>query len=275
MSVLTSIGHLPLRRWRDDVTTTGIVLMVLWAIAGIGIVYAVSQALNPEHLTEYGGRVISGFLLTIRLVVSSVAIGAVISIPVAAGRLSSNRAIGALAYAYSYFFRGTPLVAQLFLIYYGAGEFVGVFKAAGLWWFFRDATNCAILSFAMNTAAYQSEILSGAVRNVPRGQREAASALGLHRLVILWRVVLPQALITALRPYGNEVVLMVKASAVASIVTVLDLMGQTRFIFSKTYDLSFYLLAAVFYLVLVELLGRAVDAIERRITRHIRRTERA
>jgi polar amino acid transport system permease protein len=122
----------------------------------------------------------------------------------------------------------------------------------------------------MNTAAYQSEILSGAVRNVPRGQLEAAAALGLHRLVILRRIVMPQAIITALRPYGNEVVLMVKASAVASIVTVLDLMGQTRFIFSRTYDLSFYLLAAVFYLALVEILGRVINAIERRLTRHIR-----
>jgi len=207
-------------------------------------------------------------------VVSSVLIGAIISIPVAAGRLSKNRIIGAVAYAYSYFFRGTPLIAQLFLVYYGAGEFVGVLRETGLWWFFRDATNCAILSFALNTAAYQSEILAGAVRNVPRGQLEAAAALGLHRFVVLRRIVMPQALITALRPYGNEVVLMVKASAIASIVTVLDLMGETRFIFSKTYDLSFYLLAAVFYLVLVEALGRAVNAIERRITRHIQRTAR-
>lgn len=275
MTAISVIAAPLARRRRDDITRAGIILTALWAIALAAILFAIGRALTGERLAEYGWRLESGFLLTLRLVASSLIIGAVISIPVAAGRLSSNRVIGTVAYAYSYFFRGTPLVAQLFLIYYGAGEFVGVFKATGLWWFFRDATNCAILSFALNTAAYQSEILSGAVRNVPRGQLEAAAALGLHRFVVLRQIVMPQALITALRPYGNEVVLMVKASAVASIVTVLDLMGQTRFIFSKTYDLSFYLLAAVFYLVLVEALGRAVNAIERRITRHIQLNRRA
>lgn len=274
MSVIGAIAAPPGRRRRDDITGAGIALTALWVIAVAAIAFAISRALDAEHLDAYGARLVSGFLLTLRLVASSVLLGAIISIPVAAGRLSHNRIIGAVAYAYSYFFRGTPLVAQLFLFYYGAGEFVGFLRGVGLWWFFRDATNCAILAFALNTAAYQAEILSGAVRNVTRGQLEAAAALGLHRLVILRRIVMPQAIITALRPYGNEVVLMVKASAVASIVTVLDLMGQTRFIFSKTYDLSFYLLAAVFYLVLVEILGRAVNAIERRITRHIRPTAR-
>ena len=254
----------------DGITMTGAILVAVWVIVGIVIVWALARSVSGERLADYGGRIFGGFLTTLRLVVVSVGIGAVISVPVAAGRLSKNRIVGAIAYAYSYFFRGTPLIAQLFLIYYGAGEFAGGLKAIGLWWFFRDAFNCAAFSFALNTAAYQSEILSGAIRNVSHGQREAAAALGLHPFVILRRIVLPQALIVALRPYGNEVILMIKASAIASIVTVLDLMGETRFIFSKTYDLSFYLWAAVFYLVLVEALGRVVNAIERRITRHIR-----
>ena len=142
-------------------------------------------------------------------------------------------------------------------------------KAIGLWWFFKDAFNCAVLSFALNTAAYQAEILSGAIRNTPRGQREAAAALGLHELATLWKIVLPQAFITALRPYGNELILMTKASSIASIITVLDLMGQTRFVYSKTYDLSFYFWAAALYLITVEIVSRAVNAIERWLTRHI------
>jgi polar amino acid transport system permease protein len=97
--------------------------------------------------------------------------------------------------------------------------------------------------------------------------------LGLHKFLILWRIVLPQALITALRPYGNEIVLLIKASAIASIITVLDLMGETRYVFSQTYDISFYLWAAVFYLVLVEALRRASNALERRITRHLTRAK--
>ena len=160
-TILLSAPKAP--RWRERVTTTGIVLMAVWALLAIAVVWAIARTLDAQYLSAYGGRIVGGFLLTIRLVVSSVAIGAVISIPVAAGRLSSNRVIGALAYAYSYFFRGTPLVAQLFLIYYGAGEFVGTLKAVGLWWFFRDATSCAILSFAMNTAAYGVAFLSAVV----------------------------------------------------------------------------------------------------------------
>ncbi|MCR4282138.1 MAG: ABC transporter permease subunit, partial [Bauldia sp.] len=210
-----------------------------------------------------------GFATTLRLVGVSLFLGALLSVPVAAGRLAKNRAAGGLAYAYSYFFRGTPIIAQLFLIYYGAGQLAPQLKAIGLWWFFKDAFNCAALSFALNTAAYQAEILSGAIRNVSVGQREAAEALGLYRLVTLRKVILPQALISALRPYGNEAIILTKASAIASIVTVLDLMGQTRFVFSKTYDLSFYLWAAVFYLVFVEVLSRALNLIERRLTRHL------
>ena len=177
----------------------------------------------------------------------------------------------AVAYGYSYFFRGTPLIAQIFLIYYGAGQFSAELKDIGLWWFFKDAFYCAVLAFGLNTAAYQAEILAGAIRNVATGQKEAAAAVGLHTYATLWKVVLPQALISALRPYGNEIILLAKASAIASIVTVLDLMGQTRFVFSKTYDLSFYVWAAVFYLVTVEVLSRAVNAIEGRLTRHLKK----
>jgi polar amino acid transport system permease protein len=268
MTTITA-GSISTRHPRQRrVSVLGVALIALWVALALLMLWALIQSLGGERLANYGPRVVSGFITTIELVVLSVVLGAVISIPVAAGRLSNVRLFSTLAAGYSYFFRGTPLIAQLFLIYYGAGEFAGPLKAAGLWWLFRDAFNCAVLSFGLNTAAYQSEILSGSIRNVPHGQREAAAALGLHRWVILWKIVLPQALVVALRPYGNEVVLMIKASAVAAIVTVLDLMGETRFIFSRTYDLSFYLWAAVFYLVLVELLGRVIDAIERRITRH-------
>lgn len=98
--------------------------------------------------------------------------GAVLSLPVALGRMSKNRLWGWLAYAYVYFFRGTPLITQLFLIYYGLGSFRPQLETVGLWWFFRDAWNCALFTFTLNTAAYQAEILRGAIESVPRGQRE-------------------------------------------------------------------------------------------------------
>lgn len=268
MSAIAS--PLPPRAGRfDRVSPAGVILVAVWVVIAVAAVVAMVNAVDAERLGRYGMRLVWGFLTTLELVGLSLLFGAVLSIPVAAGRLSTSRVFGALAYGYSYFFRGTPLLAQLFLIYYGAGEFAPFLKSVGLWWLFRDAFVCVVLSFTLNTAAYQAEILAGAVRNVPIGQREAAHAVGLHRWATLRKVVLPQALITALRPYGNEAILMIKASAIASIVTVLDLMGQTRFIFAKTYDLSFYLWAAVFYLVTVEVLSRVVNLIERRITRHL------
>jgi polar amino acid transport system permease protein len=265
-----ALSDVPPRPGRfDNVTPTGLVMMGFWIVVLAGIAWALVGSIDEERLTKYGWRIFSGFLITLELVAVSMIVGAILSLPVAAGRLSTNRVPGALAYAYSYFFRGTPLIAQIFLIYYGAGQIAPQLKAIGLWWFFKDAFNCAALSFALNTAAYQAEILSGAIRNTPRGQREAAAALGLHEMATLVKIVLPQAFISALRPYGNELILMTKASSIASIITVLDLMGQTRFVYSKTYDLSFYFWAAALYLITVEIVSRAVNAIERWLTRHI------
>jgi polar amino acid transport system permease protein len=190
-------------------------------------------------------------------------------VPVAYARMSKNRILSSLAYAYVYFFRGTPLLAQTFLIYYGLGAQRPLLESIGLWWLFRDAWYCAVFAFSLNTAAYQAEILRGAIESVPRGQWEGAASLGLHKLQTLRKVILPQALIVALRPYGNEIVLMIKGSAVVALVTVPDLMGQTRLAFSRSFDYQAYLWAAIFYLVLVETLRHGVEWIERRITRHL------
>ena len=254
-------------------SAAGIILIGIWVAVFLSLILTLASSISGDRLDRYGWLIVRGFFTTIELVATSFVIGAAISIPVAAGRLSPNRLARGLTYAYSYFFRGSPVIAQTFLIYYGAGQFALQLRQIGLWWFFRDAYDCAILAFALNTAAYQSEILSGAIRAIPAGQREAGHALGLHAFPILWRIVLPQALSTALRPYGNEFVLMIKASAIASIITVLDLMGQTRYVFSQTYDISFYLWAAVFYLVLVEVLRRVLNALEWRITRHLVRAK--
>lgn len=229
----------------------------------------IPDILNPDLLGRYGPRMLHGLLVTLQLVGLSVSLGVLLAVPVAAARLSANRALRALSFAYVYFFRGTPLLAQIFLIYYGAGQFRVELEAAGLWWFFRDAFYCAVLSFTLNTAAYQAEIYRGAIRAVPVGQWEAAEALGLHRTAILLRIVLPQAAILALRPLGNEIVLMIKGSAVASVVTVFDLMGETRLAFARSFDMRAYLYAAVLYLVIVETLRRLWDRLERRLTRHV------
>jgi polar amino acid transport system permease protein len=229
----------------------------------------------PDLLARHGQKLIDGLLVTVELVSISILLGALIAMPLTAARLSQNRIIGGIAFGYVYFFRGTPLLAQIFLVYYGAGQFVAELKAVGLWGFFRDAFNCAVLTFSLNTAAYQAEIYRGAIRSVPRGQWEAAQALGLHRLPILYKVALPQAAIVALRPLGNEIILLIKGSAVASIITVFDLMGQTRLAFSRSFDMTIYLYAALLYLVMVETIRRIWNRIEARLTRHLRREGRA
>jgi polar amino acid transport system permease protein len=225
--------------------------------------------MNVDLLIRYGPRLLEGLLTTVELVVFSVAIGFAIAVPVALARLSRNWLLRGISFGYVYFFRGTPLLAQVFLVYYGSGQFRSFFTAIGLWWFFREAFYCVLLTFILNTAAYQAEIMRGAIRALPRGQSEAAAALGLRPRVTFIKVIVPQALIVAIRPLGNEIVLMIKGSAVAAVVTVFDLMGATRLAFARSFDISVYLWAAILYLVLVETLRRIWNRLEYLLTRHL------
>jgi polar amino acid transport system permease protein len=225
--------------------------------------------LNLDLLARYGPRMLEGLLVTIELVAISVTIGALLALPVAFARMSRHRWLRAVSFAYVYFFRGTPLLAQTYLVYYGSGQFRPFFNSIGMWWFFREAFFCCLLTFTLNTAAYQAEILRGAIRAIAHGQREAAMSLGLKPHQTFIKVILPQALIIALRPLGNEIILMIKGSAVAAIVTVFDLMGATRLAFARSFDISVYLWAAVLYLILVESLRRLWNRLEQRMTRHM------
>ncbi|MCY0095521.1 ABC transporter permease [Hoeflea ulvae] len=249
----------------------GATLLGLWIVAGIALVAWLFDAWDIDKVTTYGPKFISGLGTTLTLVGISITLGAVLSVPIALGRMSSNRVLSAIAYGYVYFFRGTPLIAQLFLIYYGFGSFREQMEALGLWGFFRDAWNCALFAFTLNTAAYQAEILRGAIESVSRGQHEGAAALGLTRLQTFRLIILPQAMIVALRPYGNEIILMIKGSAIVAIVTVFDLMGETRRAYSRTFDFQTYIWAAVFYLVIVEALRNIWAKLEQRLTRHLKR----
>ena len=223
-----------------------------------------------DLIDRYGWRFVDGVVVTIELVVFSFVIGGLLGLGIGLMRLSHNLLGRGVSYAYVYFFRGTPLLAQLFLVYYGGGALRPALDAVGLWWFFRDAWYCTLFTFTLNTAAYQAEIFRGSIQAVPRGQREAAAALGLHRGLTFFKIVLPQALITGLRPLGNEFILMIKASAVAALITVYDLMGVTRLVFARSYNFEVYLWAAVLYLAMVEIIRRLWDHAERRLTRHLR-----
>ncbi|MCF3639912.1 ABC transporter permease [Rhizobium sp. TRM95111] len=249
----------------------GNVAMGVWLALSIGIFLMIVDGWDPEKFARYGPSYLSGLAVTLTLVILSVVLGGLLSLPLAFARMSRNPALSWLAYTYVYFFRGTPLLTQLFLVYYGLGSFSNELKAVGLWWFFRDAWNCALLTFTLNTAAYQAEILRGAIQSVPRGQREGAAALGIPPRIAFLKIILPQAMIVALRPYGNEIILMIKGSAIVAIVTVFDLMGETRRAFSRTFDYQTYLWAALMYLVMVEALRNLWAWLEAHLTRHLKR----
>ncbi len=249
----------------------GLIAIGIWIAISIGLAIYIIRGFDPTLFTRFGPSYLSGLWITVTLVVGSFVCGAVVSLPVALGRMSANPVARTLAFVFVYFFRGTPLIAQIFLVYYGFGQFRGAFETVGLWWFFREAWYCALFSLTLNTAAYQAEILRGAIQSVPTGQWEGARSLGMPRAVIFFKVILPQAMIVALRPYANEIILMIKASAIVAIITVYDLFGETRQAYSRTFDFQTYVWAAVLYLAIVEGLRHATNFIERRLTRHLKR----
>ncbi|MDD9910496.1 MAG: ABC transporter permease [Ahrensia sp.] len=242
-----------------------------WALIGLAILVNFIIGYDHDFVARYAPRMLGGLWTTVWIVAVSLVLGALLSMLITAARLSQNRAVAGIGFAYVTFFRGTPLLAQVFLVYYGSGEFRAFFEAIGLWWFFREAIYCALFTFTLNTAAYQAEIYRGAIQSVPDTQREAGWALGLPRKVIFRQIIAPQAMTIALRPLGNEIIIMIKGSAIASVITVFDLMGETRLAFSRSFDFQVYLWAALMYLALVETLRRIWDALETRLTHHLER----
>lgn len=228
--------------------------------------------MNPtEILIQYWPRLLDGTLMTIKLTLLGALIAGMVSPFFALVRVQASPLAQAPLRLYISFMRGTPILAQLFLIFYGSGQFRPFLQEWGLWTFFRDPFNCALLAFVLNSTAYQTEILRGGIMGVPQGEIEAAKAIGMSRARALRRVVFPHAYRIAWPALGNEVILLMKASALASIVTVFDLMGRTRQIFSRSFDFSVYLWAALIYLCITAIFVLLWHQAERRISRHIDR----
>jgi arginine/ornithine transport system permease protein len=174
-------------------------------------------------------------------------------------------------WAYTYFFRGTPLLVQLFMIYYGLSQFEAVQQSI-MWPLLKQAWFCCLLAFTLNTAAYTTEILRGAIEVTPSGEIEAAKAAGMSPLLMLRRIILPSAWRRALPAYGNEVIFMLHGSAVASVVTLVDLTGAARLVQSRTYaPYEAFITAAAFYLVLTFVLVWLFRQLEHRLHAHLRR----
>jgi putative lysine/arginine/ornithine/histidine/octopine transport system permease protein len=204
-----------------------------------------------------------GTLVTLQLVGLAVIIGLFFAIPLGLARASRHWYIRAVPYSYIFFFRGTPLLLQLFLVYYGISQFQAV-RDSFLWPYLREPFWCALITMTMHTAAYIAEILRGAIQAVPPGEVEAARALGMSRRQALQHIILPRAIRIGLPAYGNEVILMLKASAVVYTVTMMDIMGVIRTINSRTYEYElFFMVAGVMYLIITLVFTQLFRLVER------------
>ena len=221
-----------------------------------------------EFIEKVSPMLLSGAWMTIKITLVSVVIAAILALPMSILRIQKSVVCRVPVQVFISFFRGTPLIAQLFLVYYGSGQFRPFLMEMGLWHFFRDPMNCALLTFTLNSLAYQTEIMRGAIQSVDAGEIEAAKSMGMNNSLLYRHIVLPLAYRIAFPALGNECILMLKGGAVASVITVMDLMGQTRRAFSQTFDISTYFLAAVMYLVITSSFVIAWRYAERYLYRH-------
>ena len=244
---------------------------VLLAAAGaVGCIVAASWAPAEAGLNAaLASQLFSGLGMTVFISAASGIGGCVIGGCLLLARTLRIPLFDLFAAAYVTIFRGTPLIAQLYLVYYGAGEIHGILEQLRLWWVFREPLSCVLIVFAMNSAAYQVYIVEGALRSLPREQTDAARALGLSHPQALLKVLMPQAMLLALRPLANEATKVIKGSAVASVVTVFDLLGATKLIYGETFDFSIFYFAACLYVVMIGLVRFSMQNLEERLVKHL------
>jgi His/Glu/Gln/Arg/opine family amino acid ABC transporter permease subunit len=227
--------------------------------------------MNLQVVIDTLPRFLDGALLTLEITAISVVVGLVCAVPLAVLRVSRNPLLSWPVYGFAFVFRGTPLLVQLFLIYYGAGQFAGALKTVGLWTFFRDPWFCGVFTLTLNTAAYTVEILRGGIQAVPHGEVEAARAFGMSGAKLYTRIIMPKAWRIAFPAYTNEVIFLLQATSLVSLITLMDITGVA----SSAADRSFayyelYLTAAAIYLVIVYSLQGIFRRLERRLSGHLR-----
>ena len=226
--------------------------------------------MDLDTALAYLPGLLRGALVTLELTVATIFIGLLIAVPVALCRNARNAPLRWFAIVFVFFFRGAPLLALLYMIYYGLPELPGL-KESWAWTLLSRPFPCAVLALSLNSAGYLAEILAGAMRLVPRGEIEAATAAGFSRLAILRHVLAPHTARLALRSYGNEIVFVIKGTSVASLVTVRELLANANQVYFNTFDpITPYLAAGALYLALVFIVLRAVGFAERMLSPELR-----
>ena len=206
----------------------------------------------------------AGVLVTLKLLVIALVFGLALALPLGLMRVSKQPVVNFPAWLYTYAIRGTPMLVQLYLLYYGLAQFEAV-RASVFWPYLSNATFCACLAFAINTSAYSAEILAGSLKTIPPGEIEAAKAVGMSRFKLYRRILLPSALRRALPQYSNEVIMMLHATSLASVVTLIDITGAAKTVSSQYYlPFEAYITAGLFYLGLTFILVRLFKLAERR-----------
>ncbi len=217
-----------------------------------------------QLLIHYLPEIIKGSLLTLSLVSTSLTIGFCLAIGFSLSIVSERPLLKKFVQSYIFMIRGTPLLVQFFLIYYGFGQLAWM-QQSFLWVFFKQPFWCAMLTLALNTAAYTTELFVGAIRAVPSAEIEACRAFGMSWGLSLRRIIMPYAWRLVLPAYSNEVIMLVKASSLASTITLLELLGVTQQIINQTFlTLEFYTIAGIIYLTINSVLLGLFKQLERR-----------
>lgn len=227
--------------------------------------------MDAPFLLDVLRRLMAGAPLTLKLAGLSIGMGLIAATALAVAVHAGPRLLAWPIRGFVAIFRGTPLLVQIFLIYYGLGQFHPFLQAVGLWGFFREPFWCAILALTLNTSAYGTEIIRGGLQSVPHGQIEAARACGMSPWLLYRRIVLPIAVRQALPSYGNEIVLMIKGTSLASIITLAEITSLAQQIISQTYRaIEVFACAGALYLAMNFVVTRLVGWLEHRLSPHLR-----
>ena len=211
-------------------------------------------------------KLLSATLTTLKLLSLSLIFGLIIGLIFAIMRLSKNKFISNVSYGFSYIFRGTPLLVQIFIIYFGLGQ-IEYLRSTILWTILKEPYWCAIIAFSLNTGAYTSEILRSAFQTIKPGIIEAGKSLGISSRVIFFKVQIPIAIKQSLPAYGNEIILMMKGTSLASTVTLLDLTGVAKYIISTTFKpIEVFIVAGSIYLFMTFLIHNLIKYLEKRFS---------
>jgi len=209
-------------------------------------------------------KLLGATIITLKLLSVSLIIGLIIGLIFAILRLNKNIFINRFAYLYSYIFRGTPLLVQIFIIYFGLGQ-IEYLRSTFLWIILKEPYWCAIIAFALNTGAYTSEIFRSAFQTIKSGLIEAGKSLGISNKIIFYKIQIPIAIRQSLPAYGNEMILMMKGTSLASTVTLMDLTGVAKYIISTTFKpVEVFIVAGGIYLFMTFIIHNLIKFLEKK-----------